>query len=105
MSLELFFSIAGFTGVLIGGAYALMKVIVRQFKEDMTLRFEAHTERLASLEADIRRNERGLLELRAELPISYVRREDHIRFETVITAKLDALYSKMELVAERQKGA
>lgn len=42
--------------------------------------------------------ETQLLELRIELPEKYVRREDYIRGQTVIEAKLDAINSKVELV-------
>lgn len=41
-------------------------------------------------------NERNLLRLRAELPLEYVRREDFIRNQTVIEAKLDALAEKFD---------
>ena len=44
------------------------------------------------------RVERELLTLKAELPVNYVRREDYIRGQAVIEAKLDALYSKLETV-------
>ncbi len=36
--------------------------------------------------------ERQLLELRADLPVSYVRKEDFIRHEVAINAKLDRIY-------------
>ncbi|PAV10996.1 hypothetical protein CBG25_00930 [Arsenophonus sp. ENCA] len=42
--------------------------------------------------------EREFLTFKAELPIQYVRREDYVRGQTVIEAKLDALYSKLEAV-------
>lgn len=42
----------------------------------------------AARTADI---EKKLLELRAELPIEYVRREDWIRFSNTLEAKMDAL--------------
>ncbi|MDD3310968.1 hypothetical protein [Pseudodesulfovibrio sp.] len=41
-------------------------------------------------------NEKSLLRLRAELPLEYVRREDWIRNQTVIEAKLDALAAKLD---------
>ena len=41
-------------------------------------------------------NEKDLLRLRAELPVEYVRREDWIRNQTVIEAKLDALAAKLD---------
>jgi hypothetical protein len=39
--------------------------------------------------------ERGLFELRALLPLEYVRREDWIRFSGTLDAKLDALREEM----------
>lgn len=45
-----------------------------------------------------RRIERELMELRAELPTRYVQREDYIRNQTVIEAKLDAISTKVEIV-------
>jgi len=44
----------------------------------------------------VRRLERDLMGLRAELPERYVRREDYIRGQTVIEAKLDSLALRME---------
>ena len=42
--------------------------------------------------------ERELLQMKADLPLHYVRREDYIRGQSVIEAKLDALGSKLEVV-------
>lgn len=39
--------------------------------------------------------ERGFYELRAQLPIEYVRREDWIRFSSTLDAKLDAMRVEM----------
>ncbi len=39
--------------------------------------------------------ERGLYELRARLPLEYVRREDWIRFSGTLDAKLDAMREEM----------
>ena len=40
--------------------------------------------------------ERQLYKLQADLPLHYVRREDYIRNQTVIEAKLDAVALKIE---------
>jgi hypothetical protein len=40
--------------------------------------------------------ERDFLRFQAELPLSYVRREDYVRNQTVIEAKLDAVALKIE---------
>ena len=42
------------------------------------------------------RIERELGQLKADMPLNYVRREDYIRGQSVIEAKLDALASKLE---------
>lgn len=42
------------------------------------------------------RMERDLLTLRAELPLQYVRREDYIRGQSILEAKLDGLATKIE---------
>ena len=50
-------------------------------------------------ETDLLRNiEREFLRFQAELPLQYVRREDYVRGQSVIEAKLDALFNKLEVV-------
>lgn len=44
------------------------------------------------------RVERELMALKAEMPLHYVRREDYIRGQSVMEAKQDALYSRIELL-------
>jgi hypothetical protein len=44
------------------------------------------------------RLERSIFELKAELPEKYVRREDYVRGQSVLEAKMDALYSKLETI-------
>lgn len=48
-----------------------------------------------------RRLERELLELRADLPHQYVRREDYVRGQTIIEAKLDAVFQRLETLQLR----
>lgn len=55
-------------------------------------------------ETELMRNiEREFLRFQADLPVLYVRREDYVRGQSVIEAKLDALYNKLEVV--QMKGA
>ena len=42
--------------------------------------------------------EREFLRFQADLPLHYVRREDYVRGQSVIEAKLDALYSELKVV-------
>lgn len=48
-----------------------------------------------------KRLEREMLQLKADLPLQYVRREDYIRGQSVIEAKLDAVATKLELAQLR----
>lgn len=47
--------------------------------------------------------ERDFLTWKADLPIQYVRREDYVRGQVIIEAKLDTIYNKLEVV--QLKGA
>ena len=42
--------------------------------------------------------ERDFLKWQADLPVHYVRREDYVRGQSVIEAKLDSVYNKLEVV-------
>ena len=56
-------------------------------------------------ETDLMRSiEREFLRFQAELPLQYVRREDYVRNQTVIEAKLDAVASKIENLQLKTKG-
>lgn len=63
-------------------------------------RYIAQGDRTASQVTNL---ERDFLKWQADLPVHYVRREDYVRGQTVIEAKLDALYNKLEVV--QMKGA
>jgi len=98
----------------IGAAWAGFGVLLRQVDKRLDARFEAmesarrdaqkHWDRqfgdLAEAnrrEADgWQRLERDFLGWKAELPIQYVRREDYVRNQTVIEAKLDGLALRIE---------
>lgn len=104
---------------ILGGYWALAKIIGAQFQRGLNDRFAAQDKaleanhrslagRLDSIEAVNRadaaqwqRVERELLKLQADMPLHYVRREDYIRGQSVIEAKLDALGSKLEIAQLR----
>lgn len=113
-----FWQLVGMAGAVIAAlcaaSWALINVIVRQFTQRLDERFNGQDalraqrekvldERFKALEAAIkfegdgwRTVERELLELKAALPIQYMRREDAIRQEVVIHSKLDALAAKID---------
>lgn len=47
--------------------------------------------------------ERDFLNWKADMPVQYVRREDYVRGQVIIEAKLDGLFNKLEIV--QLKGA
>lgn len=92
------------------------KLLLAQFEKRLDGRFEAQEKARAvgakqlrdtielyiaqgAATADqLKKLERDFLEWKADIPVQYVRREDYIRGQTVLEAKMDALYSKLELV-------
>lgn len=105
---------------LFSGGWALLKIIAIQFerglKRDLQEQFriqevtaKARAQHVdtrldamdSALKADAsqwQRVERELLNLKADMPLHYVRREDYIRGQSVLEAKQDALYSRIELL-------
>ena len=99
---------------ILGGYWTLTKIIAGQFQRHLDERFKVQEQarsenhhqlsgRLDRIEAVNRdesaqwqRVERDLLSLKADMPLHYVRREDYIRGQSVIEAKLDGLGTKLE---------
>lgn len=97
----------GVVAAIIGGFWAVAQMALGQFEKRLDGKFETQEKlraegsklyqgRLESLERDQRKLERAHLELVGELPIHYVRREDYVRNQSVIEAKLDGLALKWE---------
>lgn len=85
---------------IIGGIIGLAKYMLAQISKDIK-----RIEEQGRAEANgWKQVERDLMELRAELPLQYVRREDYVRGQSVIEAKLDALYNKLEVAQLRAAG-
>lgn len=98
---------------LIASYFALVKVIVGQFKNELSQKFESQdalrqvgqqeqASRLERFERQMVRFEEQMTGLQRELPVNYVRREDAIRENTIISAKLDAINNKIDKLAERR---
>lgn len=100
--------------MVITGFWAVIKVTATLFQRGIDTRFQAQTTALAdhSKQVNLRldqldnaakadtgqwqRVERELLNLKADLPLHYVRREDYIRGQSILEAKLDGLGVKLE---------
>jgi hypothetical protein len=95
----------GIATALVGGMWAIGRLLIVQFSKLLDTRFQAQDERFDALvrgqeqeRANWQRIERDLLELKADLPVAYVRRDDYVRGQTVIEAKLDAIHTRIENV-------
>ena len=81
-----------FLAGLIAGWSLVIIATVRWIMTRCLTQYDQHFQDQAQKNHEI---EKDVLKLRAELPVEYVRKEDHIRFETVIYAKLDALAARI----------
>jgi hypothetical protein len=113
LSVELIASLVAAVLAIVAGFWAVLVFAGKQFEAKLDVRFEnqeklrtegrkAYEDRLHQVEKNLRDSDHRFLKFLADLPREYMRREDHIRFETVITAKLDALNAEIRLLAERQ---
>lgn len=84
--------IAGWNLVIVATARWMMTTTVKT----LDVRFQAMEKKVEEGLVARQCTEREFLQLRADLPMTYVRREDDIRKETVFHDKLDALALKME---------
>lgn len=82
----------------LGAAAKLGGWLVKRVTESIDKRFATLANSLERDAAAWRTVERDLMNLRAELPERYVRREDYIRGQTVVESKLDALAARLELI-------
>ena len=63
---------------------------------------DAVSKQAAKGQDEIRELERRFLEFKADMPFRYIARDDYIRGQTVIEAKLDAVAEKLEKVQIKQ---
>lgn len=86
---------------LLGAFFTLFKLLVAAIERRLDQRFAVMDDRFEALAKDsdrLRQVELGLERLRGEMPLHYVRREDYVRNQTVLEAKLDALALRLENV-------
>jgi hypothetical protein len=80
----------------IGAGVAVARYFAAGFERAVAARLRL-IEKTTRLEAErLRQMEREIYTLKAEIPREYVRREDYIRGQSVVEAKIDALALKIE---------
>ena len=87
----------------IGGAWSVGKIVAAQAQRGLDRQFAELKGQLERIDATGRaeaenwkRVERELLNLKAELPLHYVRREDYVQAIATIMAKLDSMALRFE---------
>lgn len=80
------------SGFLIG----IIKVLLGRVTRDLDKRLDGIAQAQSEDSKEWRKVERDLMEMKVNLPLHYVRREDYVRGQSVIEAKLDALAGKLE---------
>jgi len=81
---------------VIGAFWTLAKIIALQTKADIERQFRAISDELKAQGQSTQRLERELMELKAELPRDYVRREDFTRVISTFEVKVDNLRLTIE---------
>lgn len=76
--------------------FAAMEAARAEAGKHWDLKFRGLEQSAEGIEQEWRRIERDVLTLKADLPLHYVRREDYVRNQTVIEAKIDGLAIKLE---------
>jgi len=95
---------------ILGGFWALAKILAGQVGRNIDEKFKAVSESqkttISTLEeqrAKLVDLEKDLLKLMGTLPLEYVRREDFIRNQTTIEAKLDGVAHSLQQMALKGK--
>ena len=90
-----------------GAIYSLGRLLLAQIDKRLEARFTAQEqmrtqsskhwdEKFLRVERTAAETDKSLMAMKLHVSENYVRREDHVRSQTVIEAKLDALASKFE---------
>ena len=84
--------LTGFAGII----FTAGKLIAGQFERRMNDRFAALQAAREAEAAGISNLERQFMQFQADLPVQYVRREDYVRGQSIVEAKLDGLATKID---------
>ncbi|WP_140921068.1 hypothetical protein [Limnobaculum xujianqingii] len=97
-----FWEVLSLLMAFMGFVFAAGKILMAQVEKRLDIRFEELENARKKTESGHMRMEREFLEFKATLPLEYVRRDDFIRSQTVIEAKLDALYNRLDSIGKQK---
>jgi len=86
----------GVVTLLVGLIVAWSLVIIATVRWVVGKALRGYDIRFLEMERDLKKNVENLSKLQAALPLEYVRKEDQIRRDVVLDAKLDAIYGAIE---------
>ena len=95
-----FWTVVSFLLTFMGFVGGLAKWLFSKTEERQAARFASLEQALQQSASNWGGLEKGFMRFKGDLPLNYVRREDYIRGHTVIEAKLDALYNKLDVVQQ-----
>lgn len=87
----------------IGGLVGAVALMARSFANRLMREIDDRFARLEGMATEIRRIDAELTSLRAELPLHYIRREDHIRDMAAITIKLDRIHEMLLIIVKETR--
>lgn len=93
-----FWQLVGLLIAFLGFVFAAGRLLLSQIDRRLEQRFAA----VESAATAVQQLERDFLRWQAELPLNYVRREDSIRNQTVVEAKIDALAVRIDNMKLRE---
>lgn len=86
---------------LIGAFWALVKIIIGQYEKSLDTRFKSLSITLESAQATTYQLEKEFLLFRAEIPRTYLRRDDYMREAQILRESISAEISPIRLSVNR----
>ncbi|WP_336033367.1 hypothetical protein [Acinetobacter bereziniae] len=90
---------------ILGGVVGMIKIMGNQINKNIQQNFESTNLKIENVarqaaegQKEIRALERQFLEFKADMPFRYIARDDYIRGQTVLEAKVDSIAQKLENV-------
>lgn len=91
--------------IVIGTVKILWSRIEKSLEQNFSMtnqNIDEVAKQAAKGQEEVRALERQFLEFKADMPFRYIARDDYIRGQTIIEAKLDAVAGKLEKVQIKQ---
>lgn len=74
----------------------VIKWLLDRYADAIKSQIELMSKQIAAQAGEVTRLDKEILKLRNEMVRDFISRDDHIRYETVINAKVDAIGTKIE---------